>query len=253
MTEFFNGVDPNATQVSPAPVADPALNAQTPQPALIGEGKKYKDTLAADKALADKDAFIEKLKQENADLRTSSTKMTTMEEALKRIEAKNMQTANGESPTAAPVAPATTPVDPNKIDEMVEAKVSKIAQREKEETNRLLVANTLTKKFGDAQRANEIIEQRAQELNVPRTWLEQQARVAPLATLKLLIPEGIPPATQGIPPGNQMNNSTPAPVNLNPLKDPGLLQFGKYSVDGKTFVVQDSKGWQNYIASKHKL
>jgi hypothetical protein len=251
MTDFFNGVDQTAN-VTSIQNADQAKATQaTPEPALIGEGKKYRDILTADKALADKDAFIAKLQEENANYKGAVTKLSTMEEALKRLEAKNMQTANSEPTTPVPVAnsASTQTFDQNKIEEMVKAQVSSIEQNRIQESNRLQVANKLTTVFGDTQRANEIIDRKARELGVDRSYFEQQARIAPAAVLKLLIPEGSNVPTNGILPGTSINTNQ-EPTEYNPVNDPILKQFGKPTADGKGFVLKDAKAWERHIASK---
>lgn len=70
---------------------------QDPLKILVGEGRKYKDTDALAKAMIHMDDFAEKLKGENAELRTKAAKADTLEEVLKRLSPQERSSENQDS------------------------------------------------------------------------------------------------------------------------------------------------------------
>lgn len=80
-TVFADQASTAATGVSGT--TDPVANV-APSLVLVGEGRKYKSVEDLEKAYMNADDFIEKLKQENEELRRKTTAAATIDEALSR-------------------------------------------------------------------------------------------------------------------------------------------------------------------------
>lgn len=147
---------------------------------LVGEGKKYRDQDAVAHAIAEKDRFIERLKQENAEAREAAQKRANEEEFLTRMETLS----RGKSPeTRDPPSTEgtqTTAITPETIEQMLEAREAKKAR----ETNLSTSLQKLQETFGDDYKRH--VQKQAQSLNTTTAELTELASKSPAAFLRLM-------------------------------------------------------------------
>lgn len=156
---------------------------------LIGDGKRYADVKVAAKSLVEKDNFIERLKQENAQLRQETANRIKMEEFLDKLNSNPKPPVNpnpaetpsqtfGNAPQAEPTAAkGVTP-------EEVTALIARHEQTQREAKNLETVTQKLKELYGNAYQ--EVLEKRVQELGASKTFLTEMAKTHPQAFLKLM-------------------------------------------------------------------
>lgn len=166
----------------------------TPTPAgentevtLIGEGKKYKDLAAADKALRDKDAFIESLKREAAEARQEAQKRMSLEEFWQKT-----QEAKKEVPAS--ISTPVTPIqeereennknEPQDIAALVREALAMELTKAKQTQNLGTVRNELEKVWGP--NYVETLKQKTVELGLGTDFVDSIAARSPTAFLALV-------------------------------------------------------------------
>ena len=180
MDPLFSQSDQDNTTVDPIdPNKDYAAE-------FIGEGKKYKDIPSAARALAEKDSFIERLKTENAQMRSSlkgEEKIDALLDKLKTVQPQspvdviNQETTSGQSNTN------QQPTKALSIEE-VEALLNRRRSEEDKQRNLAFAVDQVKKKYG----ANYALEmnKRATEMGVSQEFLTNVASTQPQAFLKLV-------------------------------------------------------------------
>lgn len=147
---------------------------------LVGEGKKFKtpQELAKGKALADQTVEVLKAKLDalNAELNTR----TSLDKFLEEIKGQKKD-GNESNPPVVPQNP--DPQAPN-LEEQLEAILSKRENAKKSESNIALVTRTLKEQFGD--KASQLIDHKARELEMSRKDLETLAHRSPTAFFSLV-------------------------------------------------------------------
>lgn len=173
---------------------------------LIGEGKKYKDAQALAKAVLDKDAFIEQLKSENFQMRSSLRGEQKIDEFLDKLN---------KSPSPSTVV-ASTPVtnqsentdQTNQTKALSQEEIIKILEQrdnaKQAEMNLRLAVDQVKKVYG----ANytQVMKTKAEELNMSPESLTNLAKNQPAAFLKLVEADKLP-QTQGNLPKSSVNTS----------------------------------------------
>lgn len=136
-------------------------------------------------------AFIERLKTENADLREQKAELgnalasaTTLDDVIERIGS-----GGGSQSTNAPL-------DLDSAVEQVEQRFQERANKQVADKNWNDVYTRVTEVYGNWDKANEEIQRRASELNMSSQEATDLARRSPAAFFELYIPKGTQTPTQ---------------------------------------------------------
>jgi len=153
-----------------------------PTPDFIGEGKKYRSVEDALKSIPPKEDFIEQLKRENEELRGKLEEASTVDDILGKIGQSK------EEEQQAQQAEQTRKEEQYQLNQEDIAKIidSRISEREQHQTaqqNISSVVDKMTELYGE--RAEEVYNKRAEELNVPVEWLNETAARSPNAVYEL--------------------------------------------------------------------
>lgn len=172
---------------APAPQAAPQPTANQPQPtpaptiapevaALVGEGRKYATVEAAlasvphaQQHIASLESENEQLKQQVADLQSKLEKAANLEDVVAKLSAT-------QTPEEPPI--------PQGLDEQGVLKL--LEQREAQrlaQANQVAVTNALIAKYGDASKATEALQTKAQEFGVDFEYMKDLAAKSPKAVL----------------------------------------------------------------------
>lgn len=108
---------------------------------LVGEGRKYKSVDELEKAYLNADEFIEKLKEENRQLREATTKAKTIDDVLERLQ--QGQQDHVES------APAKAGVSAADLTELVKQTVTGLETQKTREANLLKADKLMKDSFGE--------------------------------------------------------------------------------------------------------
>lgn len=149
---------------------------------LIGDGKRYSDQEKAARALVEKDNFIEQLKRENAEMRSSLSKRMNEEDFIKKLEevaSRGQPAPTGvETPTEGNDKPAALKL------EDVEALIAKREAEAKHQQNLNSVLDRLQTTFGaDFKRR---VQEQARTLGVDTGFLTDVAKKNPQAFYRLM-------------------------------------------------------------------
>jgi hypothetical protein len=173
----------------------------------VGEGKKYADNDAAAKAIAEKDAFINRLLQEarqKEEALQQAINTKAFEDRIKALEEAKL--AQREEPLQ---REATPPVAPQ-IDEEAIARVMAKREAENNRTRNLMsVQEKLTEVWGENYPSR--VKARAAELNVPMEEVNRLAATSPSALFALLGATPQRPAGDVAPPPSRQNTAAFAP------------------------------------------
>lgn len=150
---------------------------------LVGEGKKYKTTDDAAKALIEKDRFIAQLQAEGATFREEIKARLSLEELADRIA---RQTPNGEPSPTQRSEPGSPQAEPAPTD--LKAEVKRLLEEERSTQNRQ--SNLEKSKQAAKERFggdyNATLRQIAEELSVSDKFLTDMAASSPAAFIKLI-------------------------------------------------------------------
>ena len=155
---------------------------------LVGEGKKFKDAadLAKGKAMAD--AFIEQLKQEQAELRKDYLSLREEYQARPALQElldqfKTVQQTSNEPPLVNDVqTPAS--MKPEEIESLVSKKLSEIETTRKQEENLRSVEAKLKERFGDNYQTH--FKNQISTLGLTEDFVTELARNHPVVLFKTL-------------------------------------------------------------------
>lgn len=190
MTTLF---DPNTLIETPKTV-DPNKDYYAE---LVGEGKPYKDNIAAGRALAEKDLFISRLEAETKAMRDELAKTTSelktrtsLDEFLEKVKAAQTKEPI-ETRSSSNNQVDQTVLSEEKIAEIVETRLTAKEHQAQEARNVQTVQEGLVKAFG-----NDYVPQlvkKASELGVSNEFLDNLAKTAPRVFFATL---GIAPDTK---------------------------------------------------------
>lgn len=162
--------------------ADQAKNGTETAPLndLVGEGKKFKtvDDLARGKLEADR--FVDKLTNEQKELRAELAQRLAEIEALKRG-----QTAPVEAPKPTEQPPVQKPQTQD-LNSEVERIIQQREQAKAVQSNIETVTEKMTKTFGTTEKAAEVVMQKARELGMSTDELRDMAANSPKAFFRLM-------------------------------------------------------------------
>lgn len=164
---------------------------------LVGEGKKYKDEIAAGRAIVEKDAFIEQLKREAEEMRQDLRSRISVEEALTKLSSSNdtntgresgQATSHHEEQVGESKPSTTTDVDIKKlVEEELSAREKLNAQKaaeQRQQANLQTVREKLTEAYGPNYAGE--VKRKAQELGVSTQFLTEAGAKEPNALFRLL-------------------------------------------------------------------
>lgn len=180
--------------------------------ALVGEGKKFKDVSDLAKGKAEADAYIERLKAENAGVREELTKRDRLQELIDRLEPKSQPPQQQQEHNQKPNAENPEAFDPSKLNEIVEKMLSERDKRSAAEKNIEAVMLALSQKLGPQYREKLVAKSR--ELGVSPEWMTSVAEQSPNAFYNL-IGLNAPQSREGFTPPAGGRQSSFEPANPN--------------------------------------
>lgn len=158
----------------------------------VGEGRKYKDTLAAGRALVEKDVHIARIEAENALLRDANTKSKSMQELVDQIRTRENPPAVTTPVTIPDNAADPNPLNATKVEDLVRQAVDRRDADKIAAANRTEVMRVLRNQYGPGFAA--LLKERADELGVGQKFVNDLAERSPAAVFKLLGLDNIPRA-----------------------------------------------------------
>lgn len=172
---------------------------------LIGEGKKYKDVQVAARSIVEKDSFIERLKAENAVMRSSLKGEQKMDEFLDKLSSYKP------APPGSVTNPVTTPDESSQSQQLnitpkalsleeVQALLDKREEEKKKQANLDAAAAGVQRAFGA--NSGVVLLQKATELGVTKEYLTRLAAESPQAFLKLVEADKAPSGAPGFIPSS---------------------------------------------------
>lgn len=164
---------------------DPAASGQSALTDLVGEGKKFKTPDDLAKAKLESDRFIEKLQNEQRELREELAKRLSAEEALRRAQEAGSRVEQGATTPQTP-PPQRQPEQPTDISSEVEKALNRRDQQKTVQSNIEQVTSKMTSTYGSVDKASEVIQQKAQELGMSVAKLQEIASENPKAFFTLL-------------------------------------------------------------------
>jgi hypothetical protein len=172
--------------------ADQAQNDDITADILVGEGKKYKDVNELAKAYINADSHLDELRRDLAQARARSDAEKNQEPVVPPQQQQSDPTP------AVPEKPQNT----EDLRTLVGRELEALTESKRFEQNVETTAQTLIEHFGDAQKANQAVKEKARELGVSPDWLRDSAARSPKAFY----------ATMGLNPEQQKRDTnTPAP------------------------------------------
>jgi hypothetical protein len=168
---------------------------------LVGEGKKFKTPDDLAKAKLESDRFIEKLQNEQRELREELNKRLSAEEALKRAREAGSVVAPQEPPDRTP--PPQARQETTDISSEVDRILRRRAQEDTSRSNIDLVTSKMKDLYGNADKAAEVITGKSRELGMSVDQLQRMASENPKAFFKLM---GVEDKPQGAPQTSGWNN-----------------------------------------------
>lgn len=185
-----------ATGLPPTPILD----------SLVGEGKKFNSAEALAQGKTEADNFIVKLQEEQAELRVELDKRLNAQEALAEIQNKtNISNENTSQQSEADVS------------DLVRKTVLELSAEDKAKANVFKADAVLAEKYGD--KRGDVVKQKALELGVDISFLEEAAAKSPSAFLGMIgesVPTKLPQAnvSQG-----SVNTGALAQINTGAKED----------------------------------
>lgn len=148
---------------------------------LVGEGKKYKDERALARATAEKEAFIQRLKNELSGIRKELNSRQTVEELLTKIAQPRQPEPSEPNDDEGDQRKTYTPEE---VEALIQSTLDQRESTRQRESNLNQVRTKLNEVFGD--NANRVIAEKAKELEVGVEFLKELAQNKPNAFLKLV-------------------------------------------------------------------
>jgi hypothetical protein len=173
---------------------------------LVGEGKKYKDSQAAGRAIVEKDAFIERLKAEAHGLRQELNTRLKLEEVIDRISSASKSPSSEQHPPREPDKEQTaSQLTPEEVQALVTKTLTDTEKATQRERNLTMVEAKLQEAFGPTFRRT--VKAQAAKLQVGETFLQNLAAEQPAAFLKLMEVEGREHSSVTPPPATSVNSA----------------------------------------------
>ncbi len=208
---------------------------------LVGDGKKYKDQTAAGRALAEKDAFIQRLQAETKGMREELTQRKTVAEMFDQLkELKTTPSGTGNQPTNEEKTEENS-LTPEQLKELIRQELNQTSTEAQKQKNYLDVVNVLREKFGDNTRR--VIAEKAEQLGVDGKVLKEMASDRPKMFLALFesVKESEADLFLGVAPKSSLETHREKPLNLgtrnkayyDKLKKDNPTQFWTPAIQGQ--------------------
>ena len=153
---------------------------------LVGEGKKYRDTDAVAKALAEKDRFIKQLEEENATARQELRSRTNLEDIVNQLKTEQRQ-IDPQPNREISQPPRQEPIVEEPSEDL-ETKIAEILKSKDAEKTRM--ANIETARSGLRERFgadyNQTLRSIVNELSVSEKFIMDLAATSPQGFFKLV-------------------------------------------------------------------
>ncbi len=173
--------------------------------ALVGPDKKFKTVEDLAKGKAESDAFIERIKAENAQMRKDMEALAASRELQDELEAAHQAAQHRGKPAV--VAPSS-----DDLAEIVRKEINNTRQEETAKANVLEADRFLTEYFGGSkEKATQFITEKAEAMGMSLAWLVDVASRSPKALYTVL---GVDPAKQPQP-GTRQSPSHQNTVNTD--------------------------------------
>lgn len=160
---------------------------------LVGEGKKFKTTDDLARSKAEADRVIAARERELAELREALNKRESVEDLLKNLQNRTPpEQRNNEGSNSNPPAPAPTLTDEDlakKVRDVLQATTAE----QRRETNLIQTVDKLTEILGNEDKATAFVSNKAKELGVETSWLQDIAAQNPTAFFKVVGLDGQAP------------------------------------------------------------
>lgn len=199
-----------------SPAETPAeIDAKTAMESLVGEGKKYKSTEDAIKALWHSQQHIARLENERAQQQAALNERKNGEDLLALIEQKLKATSNeppqvvSERVPSNNGTPPVTGITPEDIERLLEQKLAQKSQASAAETNMNRVVETLKANWGPSYQAD--LRAKAAEMGVSQDYLLDLAKSSPAVFLSAVGGNNRKgTATESLPPASSFSSSIPS-------------------------------------------
>jgi len=225
VAELFN--DP-VEDVTSLPVVDPDKNYLEE---LVGDGKKFKDPVALARSKVESDRHIAKLESELKAIRADMNSRLSLEDLVTKMSSvrpvEQPPVNNGDSSNSN--QNASTQLTPEDLAKIVDERVSQLSAREQAKNNLNTVKASLKAAWGTEFPVK--LREKAAELGVGETFLNDLAASQPKAFLKLVeiekAPAPAPARDTGSPLfGRQVDSSK---QSSTPASDPGFRGKSYYN------------------------
>ena len=169
--------------------------------ALVGEGKKYANLEELAKGKAEADSFIDKLKDENSDLRKQAEEKTTIMDLMEAFKSLNQeQESNSES---------VTPLDDEVLQGKLEQMIKEREAQRTSEANRTEAMKLVSEKLnGDEKAVDLFVQQKALQLGMEADKLWSLSEESPAGFAQIIGLESQP--TQQVTPMSLPHQNTEA-------------------------------------------
>ena len=216
--------------------------------ALVGEGKKYASLEELAKGKAEADSFIDKLKDENSDLRKQAEEKTTIMDLMEAFKSLNQeQESNSES-----VTPLDDEVLQGKLEQMIKEREAKRTS----EANRTEAMKLVSDKLNGDEKAVELfVQQKATQLGMDASKLWSLSDESPAGFAQIIGLESQP--TQQVTPMSLPHQNTEATtggtsMEVDGFKTKNWFDQQRREMGNKKFI-NSSTIQRRMIESREKL
>jgi len=173
----------------------------------VGEDKTFKSAADLAKGKAEADAFIERLKAENAGLRTDLKTRLRLEEVVEKMATGAPKPPSSEPEPKAPEQGNDKPITPDVIKQMVSEVLAQGQQASTAQQNTQFCEQKLQEAFGPTYKRT--VQEQAKRLNLGEQFLTNLMAQQPNAFLKLfdVTPKVAPPQVAQGAPRSSVNDS----------------------------------------------
>ncbi len=179
---------------------------------LVGEGKKYKDPQALAVSRLEADAFIERLKRENAEMRNDFLRLKEEHDAAPRLQEllDKLSTQTDVNSNQPDVNTEDKPaIDLKEIESLFENKYQEQRSRERQDENYRTVQGKLRERYGDNYSIH--LKTQMESLGLSESFVENMARENPRAFEKIFLPANTSESFQA-PPASSRRSDPFAPT-----------------------------------------
>jgi hypothetical protein len=147
---------------------------------LVGEGKKFRSEVDLEVGYKSSQEFIEQMKQENKELREELAKRQGAQELMDRMREQNQSNTGGDK------SDNQTQVSTEQIAKIVQDTIT-AREQARTATQNLQDAHTnMVARYGSADKAEEALTSKAQELGLDKNYLAEVAAQSPSAFMQLM-------------------------------------------------------------------